>query len=89
VESDAFMDEIDARFCIEENGAAVRHTSENLIRSAGIKPSTEISPKRVEERIAAMVRQLRLEQPEQSAAGRYHPSISRSQSPAKIFSRKS
>ena len=54
----------------------VRHTQGNLIRSVGGKRSTEISPKLGEERIASIeARPLRLEQPKESAAGRYQALI--------------
>jgi len=57
---------------------SVRHTQRNQIRSLGIKQSTEISRKRADERIPAMeseTTELRFEQPEQSAAGRYQALI--------------
>jgi formate hydrogenlyase transcriptional activator len=69
------MDEINACFCIEENGASVGYTQENLIRPVRIEQSIDISPKRAGERIARMVRPLRLEQPAQSAAARYQALI--------------
>ena len=55
---------------------SVRHTPGNLIRSVRVKRSIEITPERAKERIAAIeARSLRLEQPEQSAAGRYQALI--------------
>jgi len=55
---------------------SVRHTPGNLIRSVRVKRSIEITPERAEERIAAIeARSLRLEQPEQSAVGRYQALI--------------
>ena len=68
------MSEIGAPVCIADEGASVRHALGNQIRLMRIKQSTEISPKRTEERIPAMEREarpLRLEQSEQSAAARY------------------
>ena len=55
---------------------SVRHTPGNLIRSVRVKRSIEITPERAEERIAAIeARSSRLEQPEQSAVGRYQALI--------------
>jgi formate hydrogenlyase transcriptional activator len=55
---------------------SVRHTKGNLIRSVGVKRSTEISPKLAGGSIASIeARPLLLEQPEQSAAGRYQALI--------------
>jgi formate hydrogenlyase transcriptional activator len=72
------MSEIGAPVCIADEGASVRHALGNQIRLVRIKQSTEISPKRAEERIPAMeseARPLRLEQSEQSAAARYQALI--------------
>jgi formate hydrogenlyase transcriptional activator len=66
------MSEIGAPIYDIETGAPVRHTPGNLIRSVGVRRSTEISPKLAEERIASIeARPLRLEQPKESAAIRY------------------
>src|SRR6266481_1752570 len=72
VEGGALMSEIGAPIYDIETGAPVRHTPGNLIRSVGVRRSTEISPKLAEERIASIeARPLRLEQPKESAAIRY------------------
>src|SRR6266516_2549488 len=68
------MSEVVAPVRIVDDGASVRHTLGNQIQSVRIKPSTGISPKRAEERIAVMeseVTELRLAQAEQSATARY------------------
>ena len=55
---------------------SVRHTAGNLIRSVRVKRSIEITPERAKERIAAIeARSSRLEQPDQSAVGRYQALI--------------
>ena len=72
------MSEIGAPVCIADEGASVPHALGNQIRSVGVKQSTERSPKRSQERIETMeseARPLRLEWPEQSAAGRYQALI--------------
>ncbi len=68
------MSEVVAPVRIVDDGASVRHTLGNQIQSVRLKPSTGISPKRAEERIAVMeseVTELRLAQAEQSATARY------------------
>src|SRR6266404_3264733 len=78
VKEGALMSEIGAAICIGDDGASVRHPRRSLSRSVRIKQSTEISPKGAEEEDAAMeseARQLRFEQPEQSAAARYQALI--------------
>ena len=72
------MSEIGAPVCIADEGASVPHALGNQIRSVRVKQSTERSPKRSQERIETMeseARPLRLEWPEQSAAGRYQALI--------------
>ena len=72
------MSEIGAPVCIADEGASVPHALGNQIRPVGVKQSTERSPKRSQERIETMeseARPLRLEWPEQSAAGRYQALI--------------
>jgi len=68
------MSEVVAPVRIVDDGASVCHTLGNQIQSVRLKPSTGISPKRAEERIAVMeseVTELRLAQAEQSATARY------------------
>jgi formate hydrogenlyase transcriptional activator len=71
------MSEIVAPIRIVDDGASVRHTPGNLIRSGvAVKQSTEIIPKLAGESIASIeARALRLEQPEQSTAARYQALI--------------